>query len=109
MANQNLATFLSSPEMESLAYQTLVGLPEAGIRYCLWKSFDRLEQGIKGGTDFDILMNKDQNHLVFKRFAGNGWFNENQNNPHVAVLDANAPKESIFESSLGRMNLGVKS
>ena len=77
MANQILTTSNSSAEMESVAYQTLFGLHEAGIRYCLWKSFDRLEEGIKGETDFDILMDKDQKEVVFKHFASKGWFQVN--------------------------------
>ncbi|GJL78477.1 MAG: hypothetical protein NPINA01_14660 [Nitrospinaceae bacterium] len=66
-------TSLSSLERASLAYQTLVGLREADIKYCLWKSFDRLKEGIRGATDFDILMEKEQRQLVFNTLRQNGW------------------------------------
>jgi hypothetical protein len=42
----------------SPAYQALIGLGALGVRYCLWKSIDRFEEGIEGKTDFDILVDK---------------------------------------------------
>ena len=63
-----------SVEKSSVAYQSLVGLSKTGIRYCLWKSFDRFDEGIKGDTDFDILMDKKESQLVFDYLRQNGWF-----------------------------------
>jgi thymidylate kinase len=74
MADHISTTSISSAERESLAYQTLLGLHKVGIRYCLWKSFDRLEEGVKGETDFDILMDKAQEDVVIKHLSSNGWF-----------------------------------
>lgn len=65
---------VSTLEKASLGYQTLIGLRETGITYCLWKSFDRLAEGIKGETDFDILFDKKQKQEVFNYLRQNGWF-----------------------------------
>ena len=73
MTNTISEESVSSEVRESLAYQTLAGLQEAGIKYCLWKSFDRLEDGIRGDTDFDILMDLEQKPAVFKYLADQGW------------------------------------
>lgn len=73
MTNIASEASLSSAIKASLAYQTLAGLRDAGVKYCLWKSFDRLEEGVKGDTDFDILMDMEQKQAVFKHLAENGW------------------------------------
>jgi thymidylate kinase len=71
----HISTFPGSSALkESLAFQALLGLNKVGIRYCLWKSFDRLEEGIKGETDFDILMDISQKEMVIKHLSSNGWF-----------------------------------
>jgi len=74
MTNIVSETSISSEGRASLAYQTLVGLGKADIKNCLWKSFDRFEEGIKGETDFDILMEKEQKQAVFNYLTQNGWF-----------------------------------
>lgn len=64
---------LSKLAKGSLAYSTLIDLNNAGIRYCIWKSIDRFEDGTKGLTDFDILFDPEQQQLVFEKLLSNKW------------------------------------
>src|SRR5512147_835727 len=41
-------------------------LEESGVRYCLWKSNIRLQQGLRGETDLDVLVDPEDARL-FKR------------------------------------------
>jgi hypothetical protein len=58
---------------DSPAYQALIGLGALGIRYCLWKSIDRFEEGIQGKTDFDVLVDKAAEEAAFRFLQENGW------------------------------------
>lgn len=60
--------FESSP-----AYQALIGLGALGVRYCLWKSIDRFEEGIEGKTDFDILVDKAGEEVTLNFLEAKGW------------------------------------
>jgi thymidylate kinase len=68
---------VSAEEQMSLAYQTLLGFHKVGVSYCLWKSFDRLVEGIRGRTDFDILVEAGKEQEVFKYLIQNSWIRVN--------------------------------
>jgi thymidylate kinase len=77
MSTASLETTVSAEEKMSLACRTLLGLHKVGINYCLWKSFDRLGEGIRGETDFDLLMEAGKEQEVFEYLIRNAWVEVN--------------------------------
>lgn len=56
-------------------------LEDAGVPYCQWKSVDKLEDGLMGETDLDVLVDRSHSdrlkevasRLGFCRFLSEGW------------------------------------
>ena len=59
----------SAPELPKAPLELFHALNEAGARYCLWKSNIRLEQGLRGETDLDVLVDP-EDMQAFKGILG---------------------------------------
>ncbi|MDC0357744.1 ATP-binding protein [Oligoflexia bacterium] len=64
---------ISDSSKHSIAYQTFLGLKEAGINYCVWKSIDRFDEGARGATDFDLLVSSACQDKLFCYLKEHHW------------------------------------
>lgn len=58
---------------DTLPYKTFEAIQNAGIDYCIWKSMDRFAEGVRGETDFDVLVAETSRDEVFNVLASMGW------------------------------------
>ncbi|MCP4408669.1 MAG: hypothetical protein GY807_13060 [Gammaproteobacteria bacterium] len=58
---------------DTLPYKTFEAIHSAGINYCIWKSMDRFAEGVRGETDFDVLVAEISRDEVFNVLGRLGW------------------------------------
>lgn len=59
-----------APALPKAPLELFEALNEAGVRYCLWKSNIRLEQGLRGETDLDVLVDPEDAQAFKDVLAG---------------------------------------
>ncbi|RMG42549.1 MAG: hypothetical protein D6719_06215 [Candidatus Dadabacteria bacterium] len=63
----------SENDRKSEAWKALVDMDGAGIRYCLWKSVSRFSEGVRGETDFDLLVKQEDFNRCVEFLEKSGW------------------------------------